>query len=74
MTLEELEDDWQGEDFCIRVLCEDEQVRIPMSLTIMSTLSLIYHCSIVILMLLVNRDPHIHITIHLFVILFHFDD
>ncbi|VDI51387.1 Hypothetical predicted protein [Mytilus galloprovincialis] len=25
VTLEELEDDWQGEDFCIRVLCEDEQ-------------------------------------------------
>ena len=28
MTLEELEDDWQGEDFCIRVLCEDEQASI----------------------------------------------
>ena len=26
VTLEELEDDWQGEDFCIRLLCEDEQV------------------------------------------------
>ena len=28
VTLEELEDDWQGEDFCIRVLCEDEQASI----------------------------------------------